>query len=156
MPIGTQVAVAVAKPPPAPGQAKHQVHKTESPVSSSSDQDHRSAGGQELTDVGQGLAHLRRGVDDLSGQDQVKGLVRQPLLGGRLLDVKQLVADEGIRLELLPGLGEEVRRDVSENVFRPIRPGARVTGAAEMGRPCLPRSQGCAGDAPVANRRPAR
>src|SRR5215510_8033436 len=60
-------------------------------------------------------------MEHVGGQDQVVVLGMKALSRGRLFDVQELIADEGVRGELFLGLSNEQGRDVGKDIFGLIR-----------------------------------
>ena len=109
--------VLVGEPPPALGQAEHDVDPA--PRRGALDQQQHAAGRQRLAHMGQRLAQVARGMQDVGRQHDVEALRGDALVGGRALDVEDLRLEIGC--ELLPGRAQEARRQVGEDVVRPRR-----------------------------------
>ncbi len=80
-----------------------------------------SLGGQELSHVLERSAQATSGMDHVRRYHEVVGVRIEALLFRVLLDVQELVFDEGILGELLLGLHREHPGEVREDVFRPLR-----------------------------------
>src|SRR5208337_3026858 len=108
----------VGKAPPAFGQAEDQV-KPAPPLHGLNPQQ-QARWGQELTDVPQCLTQIDRRVQNLGGQNQVKGLLLETLFGRVVLDVQTLIDDERKVTELLLGLVEKVVGQVREYILAAV------------------------------------